>query len=185
MKTIKTDVLIIGSGFGAGPPALQLAKVGLRTIVIEKGPDIDPYKDFRQTQDPKYFLKYVKGVSGKNLMFSFGEGLGGGSGFYESVTLRAPSFVFDSTYENGHRLWPNGITRQDMDPYFDRGEKLMEVEQIPYKKIPKTGLVFAMLMKNLGYSTDRMQMAIRRCMNCGRCVTGCIYQSKKLSLIHM
>ncbi len=34
MRTIETDVLVIGSGFGAAPAALRLAEAGLRVIAI-------------------------------------------------------------------------------------------------------------------------------------------------------
>ena len=56
MKTISTDLLVIGSGFGGAAPALRFAKARLKTTVIEKGPDINPYTSFRQTQDPKYIF---------------------------------------------------------------------------------------------------------------------------------
>ena len=60
MTYIDTDVLIIGSGFGAAAPALRLAHAGFRVVMVEKGPHIDPLRDFRQTQDPKYLLRYLK-----------------------------------------------------------------------------------------------------------------------------
>ena len=67
MRTIKTDVLVIGSGFGAAPPAMRLAEAGFDVVIVEAGPAIDPFKDFKQTQDPKYLLNYLKGISGDNL----------------------------------------------------------------------------------------------------------------------
>ena len=52
MKKLKTEVLVVGSGFGAAPAALRSVEAGLKTIMIEKGPSINPHFDFRQTQDP-------------------------------------------------------------------------------------------------------------------------------------
>lgn len=49
MRTTKTDVLVIGSGFGAAPPAMRLAEAGFKVIMVEAGPAIDPFKDFKQT----------------------------------------------------------------------------------------------------------------------------------------
>jgi choline dehydrogenase-like flavoprotein len=86
MRVIETDVLVIGSGFGAAAPALRLAEAGHSVTMIEKGPRINPFKDFKQTQDPKYLLTYLKGMSGDNLSVTYGEALGGGSGFYEMVS---------------------------------------------------------------------------------------------------
>ncbi|MBI3983146.1 MAG: GMC family oxidoreductase [Gemmatimonadetes bacterium] len=86
-----TDVLIIGSGFGGAAFALRLAEAGFRVTVLEKGPHINPLADFRQTQDPSYLLRYLKSLSGDRLSLTYAEALGGGSGFYEMVSLRAPS----------------------------------------------------------------------------------------------
>src|SRR2546422_1524803 len=65
MKTIQTDVLVIGTGFGAAAPALRLAQAGAKVVMIEKGPRVQT-ADFRQTSDPKYVLKYLKGTPGRS-----------------------------------------------------------------------------------------------------------------------
>ena len=184
MARVKTDVLIIGSGFGAAAPALRLAHAGLRVTLIEKGPRIDPFKDFRQTSDPRYLLRYLKGLSGDHLAVTYAEALGGGSGFYEMVSLRAPSLAFDQTDGVGRRLWPAGVDRAALDPYYDMAEAMLHVTQIPFEQVPKTGQVFAMMMKNLGYSCDRARYAERGCVGSGFCVTGCIYAAKQSLLLN-
>ena len=88
METKYFDAAIVGSGFGAGPPALRLQRAGLSTVVIEKGPHIDPDRDFKITQDPKYLLKYLKSLKSDNLTMNYIEGLGGGSGFFEKVVFQ-------------------------------------------------------------------------------------------------
>lgn len=179
MRTLQTEVLVIGSGFGAAAPALRLAQSGLTVLIIEKGPDIVPEKDFKQTQDPKYLLRYLKGVSSKTVGFTYAEGLGGGSGFYEMVSLRAPSLAFQQKDENGAPLWPEGVDRKSLDPYYDLAEAMLQVEQIAVEEIPKTGAVFSMLMKNLGYSCDRARYAVQGCIGSGFCVTGCLFGAKQ------
>jgi len=184
MTTRETDVLIIGTGFGAAAPALRLAQAGLQVTMIEKGPRIDPFKDFRQTSDPEYILKYLKGISSDRLSLTYAEAMGGGSGFYEMVSLRAPSIVFRQLDETGRRLWPAGIDRVTLDPYYDIAEQMLHVHQIPVELVPKTGLVFAMMMKRLGYSCDRARYAERGCIGSGFCVTGCIYAAKQSLLLN-
>ena len=83
MRTMKTDVLVIGTGFGAAAPALRLARAGYAVTMIEKGPHIDPYTGFRLTSDPRYLLKYSEGRFSKHLSVTYAEAMGGGSGFYE------------------------------------------------------------------------------------------------------
>ena len=57
MNIIKTEALIVGSGFGAAAPALRLAERGVKVLMIEKGPDIVPARDFRQTSDVRYYMR--------------------------------------------------------------------------------------------------------------------------------
>jgi choline dehydrogenase-like flavoprotein len=178
MQTIETDVLVVGTGFGAAAPALRLAESGARVIMIEKGPRVD-VGDFRQTQDPRYVTRYIKGLSGDNLSLTYAEALGGGSGFYEMVSLRAPSLAFDQRDADGRALWPAGLHRSTLDPWYDVAEAMLCVTQIPVEEIPKSGLVFSMLLKNLGYSCERARYAVRNCFGSGFCVTGCIYGSKQ------
>ena len=96
-------------------------------LVLEKGPEIVPSRDFRQTQDPRYMLRWFRNVGGGDLSLTYIEGLGGGSGFYEMVTLRAPTSAFDQTWR-GRRLWPDAIDRKAMDPWYARAESEMCVK---------------------------------------------------------
>ncbi|HYM20147.1 MAG TPA: GMC family oxidoreductase [Candidatus Kapabacteria bacterium] len=179
MKTIRTEALVIGSGFGAAAPALRMAESGIEVLMIEKGPDIKPDRDFKQTSDPKYLLKYLKSTSTDSIGFTYAEGLGGGSGFYEMVSLRAPSNVFDLTDETGRKYWPSSLTRSVFDPFYDRAEQMVNVEQIGDDEIPKTGVVFSLMMKNLGYSCDRARYAVKGCVGSGFCVSGCVFGAKQ------
>jgi len=179
MKTIFTDTLIIGTGFGGSAPALRLARAGFKTVILEKGPQIDPHKDLKMTQDPKYITKYIKSLSGNNLSLNYVEGLGGGSGFYEMVSLRTPSKAFEQKDDYGNRIWPQEINRSVLDPYYDIAEKMLHVEQISKKDVPNTGLVFSLLMKKLGYTVDRAPFAVKNCMNSGFCITGCVFNAKQ------
>jgi choline dehydrogenase-like flavoprotein len=161
-----------------------LSEAGYQVVVLEKGPHIDPHTDFRQTQDPAYLRKYLKGLSGDRLGTTFAEALGGGSGFYEMVSLRAPSKAFDQCEASGRRLWPAAVDRAELDPFYERAEAMLHVEQIPVERVPRTGLVFSLLMKNLGYSCDRARYAARGCIGSGFCVTGCIYAAKQALLLN-
>jgi len=179
MEKLKTDVLVIGSGFGAAAPALRLSEAGFRVLMIEKGKNVIPEKDFRMTQDPKYFLDYLTGISDKSISFTYAEALGGGSGSYEMVSLRAPSKVFYQKNKSGNDLWPAGITREILDPYYDIAERMLNVEQISIDEIPKSGIVFSLLMKNLGYSCDRARYAVKGCVGSGYCISGCVFGAKQ------
>lgn len=179
MDTMRTEVLVVGSGFGAAAPALRFAEAGFRVTIVEQGPRINPLKDLKQSQDPKYVLKYLKSMSGDNLSLTYAQALGGGSGFYEMVSLRAPSRAFAQLDDRGRRMWPEGVTRATMDPYYDLAERMLRVQQITAEEVPKTGQVFSLMMKRLGYSCERAPYAVRNCVGSGFCVTGCIYGAKQ------
>jgi len=178
MNTQSTEVLVIGSGFGGAAVALRLADAGFQVTVIEKGPGIRAPGDFAQTQDPQYLLRYIRSAQGDNVNFVYAEGLGGGSGFYEMVSLRAPSIAFDQRTPQGIRLWPQGLDRETMDPYYARAEAMMHVEQIAPGEVPKSGLVFSLLMRAAGCSVDRVPYAVRGCVGHAYCVAGCTAGAK-------
>ena len=184
METNYFDVTVIGSGFGAGPPALRLQRAGLSTVVLEKGPNIDPKKDLKITQDPKYLLRYLKSLKSDSLTMNYVEGLGGGSVFFEKVVLRAPEFVFNQKDKDGHPLWPAKISRKSLDPYYKIGEVMLRAHQMFPERIPKTGQVFSLLMQKLGYSVDRARYSDSHCTGCGYCVFGCTHNSKESLLVN-
>jgi choline dehydrogenase-like flavoprotein len=178
MENLQTDVLVIGSGFGGAAPALRLIEAGLSVLMIEKGPDFRPHRDVKQTQDPQYLLRYIKSERGDNVNFVYAEGLGGGSGFYEMVSLRAPTKAFGQTLPDGSSLWPKSLNRRSLDPYFDIAERMMQVCQIRPEEVPRTGIAFAMLMNELGYSVDRVPYSVRGCRGHSYCVAGCTAGAK-------
>ena len=184
MITINKDLVVIGSGFGAAPPAWRMAKAGWDVAIVEKGPAINPYTDFQQTQNPKYLLRYLKTLHGPDVSLNYVEAQGGGSGFYEHVSLRAPSFIFDQKDDAGKDHWPKEVNRKILDPYYEMGEQILKVHQIPKHQVPKTGQVFALMMKKLGYSVERSRYAVENCLDCGRCITGCIYGAKQSLLLN-
>jgi choline dehydrogenase-like flavoprotein len=172
---IDTDALIVGSGFGASVLAARLAGAGWRVLVLEKGARLDPSRDFRRTQSPAYLRHYLKSVSSPGLGLTYAEALGGGSGFYEMVSLRAPSLAFRGA-------WPAGLDRAAMDPYYALAERELHVQQIATADVPRTGLVFARMLKELGCSAERVRYAVRDCPGSGFCISGCVFGAKQTLL---
>ena len=182
MTTIETDALVVGSGFGAATVAARLARAGWRVFVLEKGPRLDPLRDFRRTQSPAYLRRYLKSTSSRTLGLTYAEALGGASGFYEMVSLRAPSIAFTRTDPDGHAVWPGGLDRRALDPYYDVAERELHVEQIAPADVPRTGLVFARMLRELGHRGERARYAVRDCVGSGFCISGCVFGAKQTLL---
>ena len=46
-KNKEFDVVIVGSGPGGGASAWALSKKGLKVLVLEAGPEYDPFSDYK------------------------------------------------------------------------------------------------------------------------------------------
>ena len=184
MKTLTTDVLVIGSGFGGSVVARRLQEAGHQVTLLEKGPRIDPYTDFKQTQDPKYLLKYIHNIDSESLGLTYAEALGGGSGFYEMASIRTPDAVFQlKDPDTGTHLWPRSITRQALDPFYDIAEEAVNAQIVDWERLPRSGAVLAKLLDRSGYRPVRIKHAERGCIGSGYCITGCIYGAKQSMLV--
>ena len=118
--TESTDVLVIGSGFGGAIAAYHLAAGGANVVVLERGPWLrsDEFQhDFELGSSSTRIFDFVVG-DGMSILA--GNCVGGGSVVYFATMPRAPSFVFDRQGSLGRRMWPASITRDTLDPWYDR-----------------------------------------------------------------
>lgn len=145
------DAVIIGSGFGGSVMAYKLADAGLRVCLLERGKPYPP-NSFARTpiQMRNNFWDPSKGLYGLFNVWSFtgsgalvSAGLGGGSLIYANIIIRKDEkwFVRERTAQEGYEYWP--VTRAQLDPHYDRVEKMMNIQkyplgQPPYPEPPKT-----------------------------------------------
>lgn len=174
------DVVIIGSGFGGSIPALRLTERGKKVVVLERGRR-NTGRDFRQSWDPRYLINLYTVYSAENysIFFRIAKSLGGGSIMFSGAMLRSPSEVFEYRDASGYRVWPAGITRSVMDPYYTIVERMMQVNQPLWENVPGAGGAFAKLFANIGKTCDRGRFPWVGCRECGFCEAGCIYDAKK------
>lgn len=162
------DAVIVGSGFGGSVMACRLAEAGLRVCLLERGKAYppgsfarSPYAFARNWWDPS------RGLYGLFQAWSFtyteaivSSGLGGGSLIYANVLIRKDENWFREQEADGSsRDWP--VTRRELDPHYDRVEKMMNgqrypFDQAPYNRTSKT-IAFrdaAEVVKNQGEKLD-------------------------------
>jgi cholesterol oxidase len=131
--------------------AYRLAEGGLRVCVLERGKAYPPGSFARRPREMgTNYWDPSRGYHGLFDFWSFrgiealvSSGLGGGSLIYANVLLRKDErwFVEESPSGSGYEPWP--VSRADLDPHYDRVERMMNVVPFPlgapgYPDTPKT-----------------------------------------------
>jgi cholesterol oxidase len=150
------DAIIVGSGFGGAVTAYRLAEAGLRVCVLERG---KPYPPGSFPRSPRAmrtnFWDPSAGMHGVYNLWSFGgfdavisSGLGGGSLIYANVSIRKDEkwFVQEDLQHGGYEYWP--VTRADLDPHYDRAEKMLNVQPYPLDHAPYNATPKTLALKN-------------------------------------
>lgn len=151
MSDMHYDAVIVGSGFGGSVMAYRLAEAGLNVCLLERGKAYPPGSFPRAPHKMKdNFWNPSQGLYGMFDLWAFqgfdgvvSSGLGGGSLIYANVILRKDErwFVKEDLRHGGYEYWP--VTREMLDPHYDRVEQMLKVqryplEHAPYNQTPKT-----------------------------------------------
>jgi choline dehydrogenase-like flavoprotein len=187
MSTVeKTDVLVVGSGFGGAIAAYHLAAGGAKVVVLERGPWLRG-KDF----DHDYLLgksytRVFDFVAGDGMSVLGGNCVGGGSVVYFAALPRAPRFVFERHGSIGRRMWPATISRDSLDPWYDRVSEVMPVRQQDWHDVTYAGGLWAAACDRAGHSANPVPVGIDadKCVNCNWMMAGCRFDAKKSLLFN-
>lgn len=181
----KTDVIVIGSGFGGAIPAYHLASGGARVTVLERGPWVRT-EQFTHDLRLGTYTRIVDLIQGDGVTVVAGNCVGGSSVVYFAASLRAPTFVFHRLGSLGRRLWPASIDRASLDPWYDRAEEAIPVAQQGWSDVPYAGGLFAAACHRAGRSCNPVPVAVElaRCTNCNWMLSGCRFGAKRSMLLN-
>ena len=138
------DAIVVGSGFGGSVTTYRLAEAGERVLLLERGRAYppgsfprSPYRLRRAFWDPSEGLFGMFSIwSFDNLGAVISSGLGGGSLIYANILLRKDEkwFVREDGDGPGVEYWP--VTRQDLEPHYDRVEQMLTPQAFPFDNEP-------------------------------------------------
>lgn len=182
----QTDVLVIGSGFGGAIPAFHLAAGGASVVVLERGPWLtaDEFEhDFKFGSSSTRAFEFTMG-DGMNVLG--GNCVGGGSVVYFAAMPRAPRFVFERQGSIGRRMWPRSITRDALDPWYDRVAEALPITRGGWDEVTYAGGVFAAACDHAGRTANPVAAAIDTglCTNCNWMMSGCAFDAKRSLLLN-
>ncbi|GAA1999840.1 GMC family oxidoreductase [Catenulispora subtropica] len=182
----RTDVLVVGSGFGGAIAAYHLAAGGAEVVVLERGPWLRSEEfdhDFRFGASGTRIFDFVIG-DGMSLLG--GNCVGGGSVVYFAAMPRAPRFVFERRGSIGRRMWPAAIDRDVLDPWYDRVAESLPISQLDWNDATYAGGLWAAACAHSGRTANPVPAAIDRelCTNCNWMMAGCRFDAKRSLLLN-
>ncbi|HST47319.1 GMC family oxidoreductase N-terminal domain-containing protein [Jatrophihabitans sp.] len=186
MSTESTDVLVIGSGFGGSIAAYHLAAGGARVVVLERGPwlEADDYdQDFKLGSSSTRIFEFTVG-NGMSVLG--GNCVGGGSVVYFATMPRVPSYIFERRGSIGRRMWPAAISRDSLEPWYDRVAEALPISKQKWETVPFAGGVWAAACNNAGHTCNPVPAAVDTalCTNCNWMMSGCKFDAKRSLLLN-
>ncbi|MEH1028456.1 GMC family oxidoreductase [Micromonospora profundi] len=181
-----TDVLIIGSGFGGAIPAYHLAAGGARVTVLERGPWLRGEEFDHDFLLGSSYTRVFDFVVGDGMSVLGGNCVGGGSVVYFATMPRAPRFVFERQGSIGRRMWPASISRDALEPWYDRVAEALPITRQTWDKIPYAGGLFGAACKHAGRTANPAPSAVDvdMCTNCNWMMAGCRFDAKRSLLLN-
>mmetsp|Transcript_11168 Transcript_11168/g.18288 ORF Transcript_11168/g.18288 Transcript_11168/m.18288 type:complete len:515 (+) Transcript_11168:80-1624(+) len=204
VQEFDVDVVVVGSGSGGGMMAAELAKAGLRVLVLEKGGYYRSTDFAKWRESEAYAHTFEKGglvgtEEGAVLVLA-GSCVGGGSTVNWSASFRTPDFVLKDWAAQGMPQFnEGGVFSKSQDAVHslisvncDNAHRTASEEEAAVAQQQKDGIApFAINRNNtllweasekLGYTPEKIPRNVRSCVDCGHCCCGCPYDSKQSTL---
>src|SRR5262245_66408379 len=110
-----------------------------------------------------------------------GNCVGGGSVVYFAAMPRAPRHTFDRRGGIGRRMWPATITRDRLDPWYDRIAEALPVTRQTWSDVSYAGGLFAAACAQAGRTANPLPTAVDTalCTNCNWMISGCHFDANR------
>jgi choline dehydrogenase-like flavoprotein len=180
--TIDCDVVIIGSGAGAGITAELLAKAGLNLVIVEEGA-LKSSRDFRQLEAEAYPTLYQEAAARKTadkaINILQGRCVGGSTTVNWTSSFRTPSDTL--AYWRSH-FGLADLTDDALSPWFRQAEQRLSIGPWLTNPNENNELLRRGALK-LGIAAAAIQRNVKGCWNLGSCGLGCPTNAKQSMLV--
>ena len=176
------DVVIIGTGAGAGITAELLTAAGLSVVLVEEGP-LRSSSDFRQIESEAYPTLYQESASrqtaDKAINILQGRCVGGSTTVNWTSSFRTPGSTLNWWRE---RFAVPDMSEQAMSPWFMQAEQRLHIGpwMVPpnvNNELLRTGAA------KLGIPAAAILRNVKGCWNLGSCGMGCPTNAKQSMLV--
>ena len=181
--TLECDVVIVGSGAGAGITAELLTSAGLAVVIVEEGP-LRSSSDFRaQRESDAYPQLYQESAARKTVDKAItilqGRCVGGSTTVNWTSSFRTPSPTLAFWRE---RFGLSELTDDALDPWFAQAERRLGIGPWLAPPNENNDLLRRGALK-LGISAAAIQRNVKGCWNLGSCGMGCPTNAKQSMLV--
>jgi choline dehydrogenase-like flavoprotein len=173
-RILEVDACVIGSGAGGAPVAKELAEGGMRVAILEEGDwwDTDRFLARPREMMPALYRDagQIVTVGKPPIVLPLGRAVGGTTLVNSGTCFRTPAPVL--------ALWRRefgleALTEEELDPYFRRVERELNVSQVPPDLAGRNAEVVRRGSQALGLSGDYIYRNVRGCVGSGVCAYGC------------
>jgi choline dehydrogenase-like flavoprotein len=179
-RHVRADVCVIGTGAGGGVVAKELAEGGMKVVMLEDGERFttDDFNARPREMSAKLYRDAGQTVTVGNtpIVLPLGRGVGGTTTINSGTCFRTPDTVLEMW---GERFGLDELTPTELDPYFRRVERILNVAQVPPELAGRNAHVVKRGADALGWSGDFLYRNAKGCVGSGVCAFGCPTSAKQ------
>ena len=179
-RRIRVDACVIGSGAGGAPVAKELAEGGMRVAMLEDGArftaDDLTARPREMTTRLYRDAGQVTTVGNTPILLPLGRTVGGTTLVNSGTCFRTPAPVLELWRE---RFGLEALTEAEMEPWFRRVERILNVSQVPPELAGNNAAVVKRGADALGWSNDYIYRNAKGCVGSGVCAFGCPTNAKQ------
>jgi choline dehydrogenase-like flavoprotein len=182
VKPVQCDVVIVGSGAGAGITAELLSKAGLDVVIVEEGP-LKSSTDFNQLESEAYTQLYQESAARKTrdkaVTILQGRCVGGSTTVNWTSSFRTPEATLAHWKQ---QLGLADYTTELLAPWFVQAERRLSIAAWSMPPNQNNELLRSGATA-IGIQADTIRRNVKGCWNLGSCGMGCPTNAKQSMLL--